>query len=176
MVAVANVFAFGYSALLPAFARDVLGTGPEGLGLLSAAVGVGALIGALTVASTGNLNRKGLFLTLGNLFFPVMVLLFTLSQNFTVSMAILVGAGLGFMIQNATCNTLVQFAIPDELRGRVMSVYMLVFQGLFPFGSLMAGTIAEHTTIPLGAAFGGSIALFMGLVWLWRAPYIRRLA
>ena len=70
------------------------------------------------------------------------------------------------MIQNATCNTLVQFAIPDELPGRVMSVYMLVFQGLFPFGSLMAGTIAEHTTIPLGAAFGGSVALFMGLVSL----------
>lgn len=175
MVAVSNIFAFGYSALMPAFARDVLNTGPEGLGYLSAAVGIGALIAALTIASTGNFQHKGMLLTFGNILFPTMVLLFAWSRIFPVSMLILVGAGLGFMIQNATCNTLIQFAVPDELRGRVMSVYMLVFQGFFPFGSLMAGTIAEHFTIPIGAAFGGSVALAAGLLWLWRAPYIRKL-
>jgi len=175
MVAVANIFAFGYSALLPAFAQDVLHQGPAGLGLLSASVGVGALIGALTVASLGNFQHKGRLLTFGNIFFPLMVLLFAASRIFPLSMAILVGAGLGFMIQNAMTNTLIQFAVPDHLRGRVMSVYMLVFQGFFPIGSLMAGTIAEHFGIPMGAAFGGSIALMAGFFWLWRAPYIRRL-
>ncbi len=176
MVAVANIFAFGYSALMPAFAQDVLDSGPTGLGLLSAAVGIGALAGALTVASLGNFEHKGMLLTLGNLFFPTMVLLFAGSRIFPVSMLILVGAGLGFMVQNAMTNTLIQFAVPDELRGRVMSIYMLVFQGFFPLGSLMAGTIAEHFGVPMGAAFGGTVALIAGLFWLWRAPYIRKLA
>ena len=176
MVAIANVFAFGYSALMPAFAQDVLNSGPTGLGLLSASVGVGALIGALIVASQGNFQHKGRLLTMGNLFFPAMVLLFAASRFFPFSMLILVGAGLGFMIQNAMTNTLIQLAVPDDLRGRVMSVYMLVFQGFFPIGSLMAGTIAQNFGTPVGAAFGGTIALLAGLVWLWRAPYIRRLA
>ena len=175
MVAVANVFAFGYSALLPAFADDVLNSGPEGLGLLSAAVGVGALMGALIVASLGTFQHKGVLLTMGNLFFPTMVLLFTASNIFPVSMLVLVGAGLGFMVQNAMTNTLIQLAVPDDLRGRIMSVYMLVFQGFFPLGSLMAGAIAQQFGVPFGAAFGGTIALIAGLFWLWRAPYIRKL-
>jgi len=176
MVAVSNIFAFGYSALMPAFARDVLHGGPEILGWLSASVGVGALTGALTVASLGNFQRKGLLLTIGNLFFPTMVLLFAVSNVLPLSMLILVGAGLGFMIQNAMSNTLVQLNVPDHLRGRVMSVYMLVFQGFFPIGSLMAGTIAQYFGVPMGAAFGGTIALIAGFIWLWRAPYIRKLA
>jgi MFS family permease len=176
MVAVANVFAFGYSALMPAFARDVLKSGPEGLGLLSASVGAGALVGALTVAALGKFQRRGLLLTFGNLFFPAMVLLFASSRTLPLSMFILVGAGLGFMIQNAMTNTLIQMSIPDELRGRVMSVYMLVFQGFFPIGSLLAGTIAERFGTPTGAGFGGAVALVAGFFWLWRAPHIRKLA
>lgn len=176
MVGVANIFAFGYSALMPAFARDVLHGGPQVLGLLGACVGVGALTGALITASLSNFQHKGILLTFGNLFFPAMVLLFASSNSLPLSMLFLVGAGLGFMIQNAMTNTLIQFAVPDNLRGRVMSVYMLVFQGFFPMGSLMAGTIAEHFGVPIGAAFGGSVALMAGLLWLWRAPYIRKLA
>ena len=80
------------------------------------------------------------------------------------------------MIQNAMSNTLIQLAVPDDLRGRVMSIYMLVFQGFFPLGSLMAGGIAQQFSVPIGAAFGGTIALLAGLVWRWRAPFIRRLA
>jgi predicted MFS family arabinose efflux permease len=176
MVAVANVFAFGYSALMPAFADDVLHSGPEGLGLLSAAIGVGALIGALAVASLSTFRRKGLLLTLGSLFFPAMVLVFAVSQNFALSMIVLVGVGLGFMVQNAMTNTLIQLAVPDDLRGRVMSVYMLIFQGFFPIGSLMAGALAQQFSVPIGAAFGAAVALVAGLLWLWRAPYIRALA
>jgi MFS family permease len=176
MAAVTNIFAFGYSALMPAFAQDILGQGPEGLGLLSASVGIGALMAALTIASAGNFKHKGLLLTFGNILFPTMVLMFASSRMFPLSMLILVGTGFGFMIQNATSNTLIQLAVPDELRGRVMSVYMLVFQGFFPLGSLMAGTIAQRFTVPIGAAFGGSVALVAALYWLVRAPHIRKLA
>ncbi len=176
LVAVANLFAFGYSSLMPAFAQDILNSGPAGLGLLSAAVGVGALGGALMMASLGNFKHKGRLLTFGNLFFPAMVLLFSASRWLPISMLILAGAGFGFMVQNATANTLVQTSVPDELRGRVMSIYMMVFLGLFPLGSLMAGAIAERTSIPLGAAVGGGIALAYGLFLFWRAPFIRRLS
>ncbi len=176
VVAVSNIFAFGYSALLPAFAKDVLSQGPTGLGLLSASVGIGALTGALALASLADFRRRGLLLTAGNLMFPMMVILFAASRIFPISMLLLFLAGLGFMVQNATTNTLIQTTVPDELRGRVMSVYMLLFQGFFPFGSLLAGSVAQHFNVPIGAAFGASIALAFGLFWLWRAPYLRKLA
>lgn len=175
MVAVSNLFAFGYSALMPAFAQDVLGQGPTGLGLMSAAVGAGAIIGALLVATLGRIVRKGRMLTAGNLLFPAMVLLFSNSTSYFLSLFLLVLIGICFMIQNNMTNTLIQTSIPDELRGRVMSIFTLVFMGLFPIGSLLAGTVAEHFTIPLGAAFGGAIALAFGIFWFWRAPYVREL-
>ncbi len=176
LVAVANLFAMGYSALLPAFAQDVLHAGELGLGMMMTAVGTGALTGALLLASLGESQRKGMLLTVGNLFFPIMILCFAFSQWLPLSLVFLVGAGFGFMTQNATANTLVQAIVPDELRGRVMSVYMLVFQGFFPIGSLIAGSIAQRFGIPLGAIFGGSIALAFSLFQIWRVPHIRRLA
>jgi MFS family permease len=114
-------------------------------------------------------------LTVGNLLFPTMVIALSLSRSFHLTIGFLVVAGLGFMTQNATANTLVQTTVPDALRGRVMSVYMMVFVGFFPIGSLIAGAMAERFGIPAGAAFGGVIALVYGLYLLWRAPGIRAL-
>jgi MFS family permease len=175
LVAVSNMFAMGYTALLPALAQDVLHAGTVGYGFMSTAIGLGALSGALVIASLGNYQHKGLVLTAGNLLFPVMVIAVSLSRSFHLTMGFLVVAGLGFMTQNATANTLVQTSVSDGLRGRVMSVYMMVFQGFFPIGSLIAGSVAENFGIPAGAAFGGAIALAYGLFLLWRAPQIRRL-
>jgi MFS family permease len=175
LVAVSNMFAFGFMALLPAFAQDVLHVGTVGYGFMSTAIGVGALAGALVIASLGNYQRKGQILTAGNLLFPVMVIALSLSQSFQLTMGFLVVAGLGFMTQNATANTLVQTTVPDSLRGRVMSVYMMVFLGFFPIGSLLAGAVAERFGIQAGAAFGGVIALAYSLYLFWRVPAIRAL-
>lgn len=175
LVAISNMFALGYMALLPAFAQDVLHAGKVGYGFMSTAIGVGALAGALMIASLGNHQRKGLILTVGNLLFPVMVIALSLSRSFHLTLAILVVGGLGFMTQNATANTLVQTTVPDALRGRVMSVYMMVFVGFFPIGSLIAGAVAERFGIPVGAAFGGIIALVYSLYLAWRVPGIRAL-
>jgi MFS family permease len=175
IVAVSNVFALGYMALLPVFAQDVLHAGKVGYGFMSTAVGAGALAGALVIASLGNFQRKGLLLTAGNLLFPAMVIALALSKSFHLTMALLVVAGLGFITQNATANTLLQTTVPDSLRGRVMSMYMMVFLGFFPVGSLLAGAVAEGFGIQAGAAFGGVIALAYGLYLLWRAPQIRAL-
>ena len=175
LVAVSNMFALGYMALLPAFAQDVLHAGKVGYGFMSTAIGVGALAGALVIASLGNYQRKGLILTAGNLLFPVMVIALSLSKSFHLTMGCLVVAGFGFMAQNATANTLVQTTVPDTLRGRVMSIYMMVFVGFFPIGSLIAGAMAERFGVPVGAAFGGIIALAYGIYLAWRAPEIRAL-
>jgi MFS family permease len=175
LVAVSNMFALGYMALLPAFAQDILHAGKVGYGFMSTAIGVGALAGALVIASLGNYQRKGLILTAGNLLFPVMVIALSLSRSFHLSMVFLVVGGLGFMTQNATANTLVQTAVPDALRGRVMSVYMMVFVGFFPIGSLIAGAVAERFGVPVGAAFGGIIALAYSIYLAWRKPEIRAL-
>lgn len=175
LVAVSNMFALGYMALLPAFAQDILHAGTVGYGFMSTAIGVGALSGALIIASLGNYQRKGLVLTAGNLLFPVMVIALSLSRSFHLTLGFLVVAGLGFMTQNATANTLVQTTVPDGLRGRVMSVYMMVFLGFFPIGSLIAGAVAERFGIQVGAAFGGVIALAYDLYLFWRVPAIRAL-
>jgi predicted MFS family arabinose efflux permease len=175
LVAVSNMFALGYMALLPAFAQDVLHAGKVGYGFMSTAIGVGALAGALGIASLGDYQRKGLVLTVGNLLFPVMVIALSLSKSYHLTLGFLVVAGLGFMTQNATANTLVQTNVSDSLRGRVMSVYMMVFLGFFPVGSLIAGAVAERFGIQVGAAFGGVIALAYGLYMFWRIPAIRAL-
>jgi MFS family permease len=205
LAAVSNLFAMGYSALIPAFARDVLiphheiavlnsvlATTPlasvfsavtPGLlrseirqSLMMICVGLGALTGALTVASLGNWFRKGMLLTFGNLLFPTMVLCLAFSPSFFLALVFLFFAGMGFMVQNGMLNTLIQILVPDELRGRVISVYTLVFLGFFPIGALMAGTLAQYSSIPIGAAFGGLITLIFSLLVLWRLPAIRQLA
>ncbi len=175
LLTITSLFAYGYSALLPAFAKDVLNAGPEGLGLLSASIGMGALIGALTIASLGHFKRKGLLLTIGNLGFPLLAILFAFSRSFISSMVLLVGIGVGFMVQNSMSNSLVQQIVPDHLRGRVMSVYMLVFQGFFPIGSLISTSIAQEYGAPMGAAIGAGVALMAGVVFLFAAPYLRKL-
>ncbi len=176
LVAIVSTFAFNINVLLPVLAKVTLNSGPATFGIVTGCFGAGALIGALIVASLANFKHKGKLLTFGNLWFPVMVLLFSLSTSLPVSMLILAGAGLGFLVQNATTNTLIQNTVPDHLRGRVMAVYMFVFNGFFPLGALMAGFIAQSFTIPIGAAFGGAVALCYGVFLLWRVPLIRRLA
>lgn len=174
LVVVSSLFGFSYNALLPAYARDILQVGAQGLGLLSTAVGLGALAGALMVASSGRSQHKGLMLTAGSLLFPVMLCLLALTDNFAVAMLLLVGAGLGFMVQNATANTLVQTNVPDELRARVMSVYMLAFFGMSPLGSLQAGAVAERWGVAAGIGLGALIALGFAVWLMWRVPALRR--
>ncbi len=175
LLAVTNIFAIGYSSLLPAFAKDVLHSGEYGLGFMSTSIGAGALAGALLLAALSAYQRKGLLLTAGNLLFPAAVIAFTFSRTMWISLVLLGLTGFGFMIQNATVNTLIQSRVEDRLRGRVMSVYTVVFQGFFPIGALFAGTVAQHFGIALGGAVGAAIALVFALFLWWRVPVIRRL-
>jgi predicted MFS family arabinose efflux permease len=156
LVGVSALFGFSYAVLLPAYASDVLGVGEAGYGLMNAAVGIGALVGSLLVASLTRSKRQGTQLMIGSLLFPLALLALILVRSFPVALACLALVGLGFVMQSATANTLVQMLSPDHLRGRVMSVYSLMFFGTSSFGSLLSGAAAQRwgpaTTIGIAAA------------------------
>lgn len=175
LIGVSSVFGFSYVTLMPLYAGEVLKVGPQGYGLLMAAVGTGALIGALCLASLGNYQRKGLLLTVGNFTFPVMLLTFALSDSFAASLIVLLGFGWGFITQNALTNTLLQTIAPDHLRGRILSLYTLMFLGMLPFGSLQVGVIAEHFGAPTALSLGALICLGFSVFVYWRWPHVREL-
>lgn len=174
LIAITSIFGFSYSVLLPAYAVDVLKVGETGYGLLNAAVGVGALIGALTVASLSRRKSKGMQLTVGTLVFPLAVLAFAATRSFPLSLACMAGAGIGFVIQNATSNTIIQLMAPDALRGRVMSVYALFFFGTTPIGALFAGAMAERWDSTASVVLGASVTLAFALVIFFFVPAVRR--
>lgn len=176
LIAVSSLFGMSYVALMPVFARDILQVGPTGLGFLTAAIGGGALAGALTLASLGNFQHKGLLLSIGNLLFPAMLFLFALSRSFAPSLLFLMGAGWGLITQNALTNTLLQTSVPDHLRGRVMSAYALMFLGMMPIGNLLSGTMAEHLGAPVAVMLGAGIVGGYALWILLRRPGVRHLS
>lgn len=175
IMAISSVFGFSYITLVPLYAGEVLHVGPQGYGLLMAAAGTGALLGALLLASLGNYQRKGVLLTIGNFVFPVMLLIFALSQSFALSLSVLLGFGWGFITQNALTNTLLQTNTPEHLRGRILSLYTLMFLGMQPFGSLQVGWVAENFGAPTALALGALISLGFSLFVFWRWPHVRAL-
>jgi MFS family permease len=175
VVGVSTLSAMSYAVLFPVFAADVYKVGEAGLSLLNVAMGTGALVGSLLAASLSEYRFKGRLLTLGNLLLPLALVGFACAPWFPMALLFLVLAGSGQMIQNAMANTLVQTLVPDELRGRVMSAYMLVFFGAMPFGSLQMGAMAQAVGPRLGVAIGAVVALGFALFTLAAVPRIRRL-
>jgi MFS family permease len=157
-----------YTALMPIFAKEVLHSGARGYGLLMSAVGVGAVIGTLTLATLGSVERKGL-LVLGAIFMlGASLVAFSLSRSFELSLVLMVITGAAQMVYMTTNQTVLQLMIPDEMRGRVMGIYMLN-QGLVPFGSLMAGALADVTSAPTAVLIMGSLVSLLALAFALRA-------
>jgi MFS family permease len=175
LMGVSSIFGFSYMTLMPLYAGEILKVGPQGYGFLMAAAGLGALTGALMLASLGNYQRKGFLLTVGNFVFPIMLLVFAQSQLFPVSLIALVGFGWGLITQNALTNTLLQTIVPGELRGRILSLYTLMFMGMLPFGSLQVGAVAEKFGAPTALSLGALICLGFSLFVYWRWPHVRAL-
>ena len=172
--AVSSLFGMSYAVLMPAFAADVLQVGEAGLGMLNAAVGIGALVGSLLAATWGSRRGRGKLLTVASLLFPGAILGFSFSRVFPLSLVCLAIAGAALVSQNTTMNTLVQHTTPDALRGRVLSLYMLMFFGTAPFGSLMTGALAHALGPTGGVAIGAGVALLFALLLLVAVPQVRQ--
>jgi len=160
--------------LMPVFAQDVFHVGVRGLGFLMAAVGVGALVGSLSVASLGDFRRKGLLLLGPVSLFGLGLISFALSGNFYLSLVVLFCVGVVNTGYLATNNTLIQTNVDDQVRGRVMSIYVMTF-GFNGVGVLLVGEVAEHLDAPVAVAIGGALVVLFGLAMLLRQPALRRL-
>lgn len=172
---VPRIFAVPYQTLMPVFQKDVLQVGPDGLGMLMAAPGVGALIAVLTLASLANrLKRQGLFLVGSIVVLGFFLIVFSQVRVFPLALATLVIAGAFQMFFLASTATILQLLVPDELRGRVMSLYMLD-RGFMPVGALFAGTTAHFIGAPFTVAVMGGIVIVLALFVAWRVPAIRTL-
>jgi MFS family permease len=161
-----GVFGWSYAVLMPAFAKDVLGRGANGYGLLMSASGTGALAGALVVATWGHVftPRK---LALGGVWlFSVALFVFSLTRNFYVALVFLFVAGFGMLLFFSTSNTVLQTIVPDEMRGRVMGVWALVFGAMIPLGSVEAGAVAHWFGTPFALAFGAIVCALSAFVTL----------
>lgn len=174
LVGAASLFAFSYSVLLPAYATDVVRTDEAGYGLMNTAVGVGALISSFGVASLSRANNRGKMLTIGSILFPLALIGLAFARTLPVALALLFVVGMGFVAQNVQANTIVQMLAPDELRGRVTSVYSLMFFGTAPFGSLLAGAVAQAIGASLAIALSAGISLLFALGLFVFAPQVRR--
>jgi predicted MFS family arabinose efflux permease len=151
---------------MPAFARDVLGRGANGFGILMSASGTGALIGALVVATYGHLFAARRLALGGIWLFSIALFAISLTRNFYLSLAFLLVAGFGMLLFFSTSNTVLQTIVPDEMRGRVMGVWSLVFGTMIPLGSLEAGAVAHWFGTPIALAFGAIVCAASALVTL----------
>jgi MFS family permease len=157
LLGVFSIFGWSYSLLMPIFARDILHSGPQGLGMLMTANGTGALVGALLVASLTYYPGRARILFAGGFLFSVAISGFAFSRLFLLSAFLLALAGLGGVSLMSTANTMIQISVPDELRGRIMGVWALVFAGSAPVGSFQAGTVAHYLGAPRAVLIGATI-------------------
>ena len=170
LLVVVSLFVVNMNVLVPLIARDVLHEGAHGFGLLMAALGVGAVAGALAVAAL-SVGRPPLGMVVGPaLAAAALLLLLSTARHFGPTAAVLVALGFAQIVFMTSCNTTVQIAVPDELRGRVMGLYALVFAGMTPIGALIMGTVAEHWGVSRACAVGGGagLLLILALTVAWR--------
>jgi MFS family permease len=173
--AVSSLFGAPYFTLIPVFARDVLHVGDTGVALLMGAAGGGAFCGALVLTFMGDFRRKGWSVIGGTCIFGLFLIGFSFSKSITLSLAMLFGSGFAIVFSVAVVNTLLQKLVTDEMRGRVMSMFILSFIGALPFGNLMAGTASTHFGAPYTLAVGGLIVSLFALFLGWRNEGLREL-
>ena len=165
LIAMCSAFGAAYLSLLPAFARDVLHQGSEGLGFLYTGVGAGAFLGAYALARVPD---RHLFATpiMAALSFGVSLILFSQSHWFGLSLVLLLPAAFSLMLLGGSTNSIIQLVSRDDMRGRVVALYAMAFLGMMPWGSLILGWVAEHLGTGRAVAMGGCICILAAaLAW-----------
>ena len=165
-----------YMTLMPVFAAEIHKSGADALGLMLGAVGFGALIGALFLAQRATVLGLGRIIVIATLGFGLGLIVFTVSRVFWLSLVILMGVGFGWMVLIAASNTALQTLADNEMRGRVMSLFSMMLVGMAPFGSLLAGWLADRIGAPLVVATGGAFCAVAGVIFARELPKLRAAA
>jgi MFS family permease len=175
LLALISVVGMPYTALMPIFAGRILHGGAHTLGFLMAAVGVGALAGAVVLATRKTVLGLGRVIAMTAAGFGGSLFFFAASKQLWLSLLLLVVTGFCFMQQMASSNTVLQTVVDEQKRGRVMSFYAMAFQGTAPFGSLIAGAAASRIGAPYTLMIGGAICVCGAIVFAMELPTLRRL-
>lgn len=175
MLGITSLFGMSYATLIPAWAVEVLKGDATTNGWLQSVRGIGALVASLMIASLGTSARRGRMLTIGSFLFPALLIVFSFIRSIPLALLILLGVGWAFMTFINLANNLVQHTVPDHLRGRVMSIYALIFLGMMPIGSMLGGLLAEVFGTPAAVLASASVALMFAVILYVGAPFIRKL-
>ena len=173
LLGVVSLAGMPYSVLMPILADRVLHGGARTLGLLMSFSGFGALAAALTLATRKGVHGLGRWVAFSAGGFGASLIAFSLSRSLWLSAALLVPVGYALMLEMASSNTLIQAMVPDALRGRVMSVYSMMFMGMAPLGSLLAGLLAGRIGAPATIAGGGAVCIAAAAVFGSRIPSLK---
>jgi MFS family permease len=176
MVGVLSFAGAPYTMLMPVFAEKLLGGNAATVGLLMAANGLGALFGALLLASRKSLKGSAQRIVLASILFGGALIGFAWSHSYTLSLVMLVAVGFAMITLVGSCNTMIQSMVSEDYRGRVMAVYAMVLFGFAPFGSLLAGKMSEHWGAPLVVTGGALCCVVSGLVLQAMLPAVREQA
>jgi MFS family permease len=155
--AVNSLFGAPYFAMVPVYARDIFHLGATGLAVMSGTAGAGAFAGALTVAYFGDSRRKGWFVLGGAIMFGICIANFALTTSLKLSLIFLFGLGFAIVVSVANTNTLLQKLVTDQMRGRVMSMFIMSFMGTMPIGNIVAGALSNHYGPQIILATGGLV-------------------
>jgi MFS family permease len=170
-----SLMGWPFTVLMPIFAGKILNGGPHTLGFLMGAMGVGAVVSAISLAVRKTVLGLGRMIPLSTGAFGVGLILFGLSRNFWISFVLMLVCGFGLMQQMAASNTIIQTIVEDSKRGRVMSFYTVAFVGMAPFGSLLAGTLAHAMGAPRTVILSGACCIASAIWFATRLPQIRKL-
>ncbi len=175
LLALVSLMGMPYTVLMPIFAEKILKGGPQALGFLLGAAGVGALAGTLYLASRKTVLGLGRVVVIATGIFGVGLIAFSLSRLFWLSLTFMVLTGFGMIVQMASTNTLLQTLVEEDKRGRVMSLYTMAFIGMVPFGSLFSGSLADRIGAP-GTIMVGGIACILGsFLFARKLPSLREM-
>jgi MFS family permease len=166
LIGIAGAFGFQYTVLLPVYADRILRAGAGGFGMLASAAGVGSLLAALTMTRRQTLPRLRRNLLFGLSIFGCALVAFSFSRVFVLSLALNLVVGFGMILYAASTNTMIQLTVQDQFRGRVMSLYTLMFVGTAPLGSFVLGSIAQHAGAPTATRLSGTMCV-LGAVWVF---------
>ena len=163
------------TTLMPVFAKKILHGGPQTYGFLMAAIGAGAIIGAIFLASRRSVLGLGRIIVIASGIFGIGLISFSLSHILWLSFSVLLLVGFGMMVQMASSNTILQTMVDDDKRGRVMSLYVMAFMGMAPLGSLAGGSLAHAIGAPYTLIVGGASCLLGSFIFTKKLPMIREM-